>query len=56
MTNQINAIANSPEVQQLERKACDAIHYINSNSEAFKKALSHTQAKHADIIKALEDK
>ncbi|MDE9543729.1 type II toxin-antitoxin system Phd/YefM family antitoxin [Xenorhabdus bovienii] len=56
MANQLNAIVNSPEMRQLYKKANDTINYLNSNSEAFKKALLHTQTKHADIIKALEDK
>ncbi|MDE9557346.1 hypothetical protein KKJ06_18460 [Xenorhabdus bovienii] len=34
----------------------DTTNSINANSEAFKKALLHTRKKHADIIKALEDK
>ncbi|MDE1484600.1 hypothetical protein [Xenorhabdus bovienii] len=34
----------------------DTTNSINANSDAFKKALLRTQTKHADIIKALEDK
>ncbi|CDM89056.1 hypothetical protein [Xenorhabdus bovienii] len=43
--------------QELLSELVDAgIAESNANSEAFKKALLHTQKKHADIIKALEDK
>ncbi|WP_275380415.1 hypothetical protein [Xenorhabdus bovienii] len=34
----------------------DTTNPINADSDAFKKALLRTQTKHADIIKALEDK
>ncbi|MEQ1969619.1 hypothetical protein ABLA30_22245 [Xenorhabdus nematophila] len=34
----------------------DTASHTRANSEAFKKALLRTQTKHADIIKALEDK
>ncbi|MDE9495807.1 hypothetical protein KKJ09_20035 [Xenorhabdus bovienii] len=34
----------------------DTTNSINANSDTFKKALLRTQTKHADIIKALEDK
>ncbi|AOM39277.1 hypothetical protein [Xenorhabdus hominickii] len=52
---QMNEMIDSEHVLSSKITA-DATNSINARSEAFRKALLHTQTKYADIIKALEDK
>ncbi|CDG96954.1 hypothetical protein XBP1_2400002 [Xenorhabdus bovienii str. puntauvense] len=55
--DRLNAMSDDDFLSALiEAGVSDTANHINANSEAFKKALLHTQKKHADIIKALEDK
>ncbi|WP_319931515.1 hypothetical protein [Xenorhabdus santafensis] len=44
------------QVDKLKQEPVNASDAIQVRSEAFRKALLRTQAKYADIIKALEDK
>ncbi|ASG50774.1 MULTISPECIES: type II toxin-antitoxin system Phd/YefM family antitoxin [Enterobacteriaceae] len=56
LTKQLDALLQSDEARQTMMKATNAAVALQGVSESFIKALQHTQTKHADIIKKLEDK
>ncbi|MBQ5150747.1 type II toxin-antitoxin system Phd/YefM family antitoxin [Citrobacter freundii] len=56
LTKQLDALLQSDEARQTMMKAANAAVALQGVSESFIKALQHTQTKHADIIKKLEDK
>lgn len=56
LTKQLDALLQSDEARQTMMKAANAAFALQGVSESFIKALQHTQTKHADIIKKLEDK
>lgn len=56
ITKQLDALLQSDEARQTMMKATNAAVALQGVSESFIKALQHTQTKHADIIKKLEDK
>lgn len=56
LTRQLNNLIQSDEAKQAISRASDAVRIIQMRSESFLKALEHTQTKHAEIIKKLEDK
>ncbi|MCP6700104.1 type II toxin-antitoxin system Phd/YefM family antitoxin [Pseudomonas donghuensis] len=56
LTKQLDALLQSDEARQTMMKAANAAVALQGVSESFIKALQHTQTKHAEIIKKLEDK
>ncbi|MFT2253388.1 type II toxin-antitoxin system Phd/YefM family antitoxin [Escherichia coli] len=54
LTKQLDALLQSDEARQTMMRAANAA--VEGVSESFIKALQHTQIKHAEIIKKLEDK
>ena len=56
LTKHLDALLQSDEARQTMMKATNAAVALQGVSESFIKALQHTQTKHADIIKKLEDK
>ncbi|MCG3461550.1 hypothetical protein L7G72_06720 [Xenorhabdus bovienii] len=55
--DKLNAMSDDDFLSALIKAGvADTTNHIDADSEAFKKALLHTQTRHADIIKALEDK
>lgn len=56
LTKQLDALLQSDEARQTMMKATNAAVALQGVSESFIKALQHTQTKHADIIKKLEEK
>ena len=56
LTKQLDALLQSDEARQTMMKATNAAVALQGVPESFIKALQHTQTKHADIIKKLEDK
>ena len=55
-TKQLDVLLQSDEARQAMMKAANAALALQGVSESFIKALQHTQTKHAEIIKKLEDK
>ena len=55
-TKQLDVLLQSDEARQAMMKAVNAALALQGVSESFIKALQHTQTKHAEIIKKLEDK
>ncbi|EDJ1268399.1 type II toxin-antitoxin system Phd/YefM family antitoxin [Salmonella enterica] len=55
-TKQLDVLLQSDEARQTMMKAANAALALQGVSESFIKALQHTQTKHAEIIKKLEDK
>ena len=55
-TKQLDVLLQSDEAHQAMMKAANAALALQGVSESFIKALQHTQTKHAEIIKKLEDK
>ncbi|PSY36350.1 hypothetical protein C7B09_24865 [Escherichia albertii] len=55
-TKQLDVLLQSDEARQAMMKAANAALALRGVSESFIKALQHTQTKHAEIIKKLEDK
>ncbi|MFR0227905.1 type II toxin-antitoxin system Phd/YefM family antitoxin [Escherichia coli] len=56
LTKQLDALLQSDEARQTMMRAANAAVALQGVSESFIKALQHTQTKHAEIIKKLEDK
>ncbi|EFG0615660.1 type II toxin-antitoxin system Phd/YefM family antitoxin [Enterobacter kobei] len=56
LTKQLDALLQSDEARQTMMKAANAAVALQGVSESFIKALQHTQTRHAEIIKKLEDK
>lgn len=56
LTKQLDALLQSDEARQTMMKAANAAVALQGVSASFIKALQHTQTKHAEIIKKLEDK
>ncbi|KFK92008.1 MULTISPECIES: type II toxin-antitoxin system Phd/YefM family antitoxin [unclassified Serratia (in: enterobacteria)] len=56
LSKQLEALARSDEARQTLVQAANAAAVLQGVSESFIKALQHTQSKHAEIIKKLEDK
>ncbi|BEN05096.1 type II toxin-antitoxin system prevent-host-death family antitoxin [Serratia bockelmannii] len=56
MSKQLNNVLNSSGTREAIAMAAKMALKLNSLPEEFAKALSHTQSKHAEIIKKLEDK
>lgn len=56
LTKQLNDLLQSEEARKTMVQASKAAIAIQGVSESFIRALQHTQVKHADIIKKLEDK
>nr|WP_229221570.1 type II toxin-antitoxin system Phd/YefM family antitoxin [Enterobacter hormaechei] len=56
LTRQLHNLLHSDETKQTIATVADAAARIKMGSESFIQALQHTQTKHAEIIKKLEDK
>ncbi|MEI2684618.1 type II toxin-antitoxin system Phd/YefM family antitoxin [Erwinia aphidicola] len=56
LTRQLDDLLQSDQTQQVMIKASNAAASLQGVSDSFVKALQHTQKKHAEIIKQLEDK
>ncbi len=56
LTRQLHNLLHSDETKQTIARVADAAERIRVGSESFIQALQHTQTKHAEIIKKLEDK
>ncbi|RLM13383.1 hypothetical protein BIY27_10705 [Gibbsiella quercinecans] len=55
-TKQLDNLLSSEETRKAMLKLANSAIALQGVSESFAKALKHTQIKHADIIKKLEDK
>lgn len=56
LTKQLDDLLRSDEARQALTKVANTAIALQGVSESFIKALQHTQTRHADIIKKLEDK
>ena len=56
LAKQLDDLLKSDQAQQVMMKVSTAAVSLQGVSESFVKALQHTQTKHAEIIKKLEDK
>lgn len=56
LTKQLDDLLRSDEARQALTKVANTAIALQGVSESFIKALQHTQIKHAEIIKKLEDK
>ena len=56
IAKQLEDLLKSEEARKALVKVADTARVLHGVSESFAKALQHTQSKHAEIIKKLEDK